>query len=395
MQQTIAIIAERAPLFRQHSGDRRLMELVRIMARTHKVVYLSTTKHKDKSDEPAIDEMKDLGIEVYTETFALREVLSRPDLAFVFIEFFFIAEYFLPRIRILNKNARVVVDSVDIHYCRELSQYELTKKKEDYEKALQTRKREAAVYNNADVVLTLTPEDTKFLLKDFPGVRTHVIPNIHDIEPVDFSKRREKTLIFVGGFYHTPNVDAMHFFCQEVMPLLAAQCPDIKLKIIGSNVPGEIRRYANENIEVIGFVPSVSEHLQQSYISVAPLRYGAGMKGKVGEALAHGIPVVTTSFGIQGMELEPGKDVMLAQRPEEYVSRIMALINDRKLYEEMSHNGMRFIRERYTPDAVSRMMDELYEETARHPAKRLPAGDYFAFWKDYLGRRIQKICARK
>jgi glycosyltransferase involved in cell wall biosynthesis len=108
-------------------------------------------------------------------------------------------------------------------------------------------------------------------------------------------------MIFVGGFRHEPNIDAVVYFCEEILPRVKNVIPEARFTIVGSYPPVEVKNLNNEYITVTGHVSSTTPYLQESYVSVAPLRYGAGMKGKIGEAMAHGLPVVTTTKGV-GMD---------------------------------------------------------------------------------------------
>src|SRR5205814_10715677 len=106
-------------------------------------------------------------------------------------------------------------------------------------------------------------------------------------------------LPFIGNLAHRPNSDGVLYFLREVYPLVRAALPQIELDIIGDN-PAEIAAYASPDVRVRGYVPDVEPFWQARRVFVAPLRYGAGVKGKIGEALAHGLPVVTTTVGAEG-----------------------------------------------------------------------------------------------
>ena len=135
-------------------------------------------------------------------------------------------------------------------------------------------------------------------------MRLGVVPNMHPVQPVgclgDGSEREPDTLLFVGNFLHQRNFDAGLFFCEAVLPLIWKTAPSVKLRVIGAPAPDCIRALTCDRIEIFVHVPDIEFYLRRSKISIAPLRYGGGMKGKVGEALAAGLPVVTTAFGAEG-----------------------------------------------------------------------------------------------
>src|SRR4029453_5176429 len=139
-----------------------------------------------------------------------------------------------------------------------------------------------AVYDKADLVITVTEDDRRLLLQELKHLHVEIVPTMHDVSPLDdATQRTPKTLVFVGSFLHEPNIDAMTYFCQEVFPLIVAKIPDVRLTIIGSSVTQGIRDWERSGVQVLGFVPDVEPYLDSSYLSIAPLRYGGGMKGKI------------------------------------------------------------------------------------------------------------------
>ena len=126
-----------------------------------------------------------------------------------------------------------------------------------------------------------------------------------------FAKRRD--LVFVGGFRHPPNVDAVQWFVDEVFPLVRARLPDVRFHCIGSDVPEAVAALSRrDGVLVHGHVPDIAPYMDGARIGLAPLRYGAGVKGKVNLSMAHGQPVVATSCAVEGMHLRDGVDVLVA-----------------------------------------------------------------------------------
>ena len=140
--------------------------------------------------------------------------------------------------------------------------------------------------------------------------------------------------------------------------------------IIGGNPPPEIQRLAGNNIEVTGYVPETLPYLQKSWISIAPLRFGAGMKGKVGEAMAAGIPVVTTDFGAQGLDVRNGEQLLIATTADEYAEQINDLIVDSDKRKYIGNQGLLFIESHYSTQAVSIILEEFINKLEKVPLKR-------------------------
>jgi glycosyltransferase involved in cell wall biosynthesis len=211
------------------------------------------------------------------------------------------------------------------------------------------------------VIVTVTDEDAEVLNGDCPGLIIRTIPNIHDptLIPLENGNRN---LLFVGGFSHDPNVDAVRYFCDLIFPSIRMAVPDCKLIIVGSNPPDEIRRLHCDFIRVIGYAPSLDPFFRNSYVSVAPLRFGAGMKGKVGEAMSQGLPVVTTTIGAQGMGLVHRHNAMICDSPSEYAASVVELIRNRELYEDIRMNAFDHVKNTCGTVVVEKMVNNMMEQ---------------------------------
>jgi glycosyltransferase involved in cell wall biosynthesis len=209
--------------------------------------------------------------------------------------------------------------------------------------------------------VTVTDEDAKVLKGDCPGLNIKIVPTIHDPALIP-QENGNRNLLFVGGFRHDPNVDAVRYFCEQIFPSIRMAVPDCKLIIVGSNPPDEIRRLQSDFIQVTGFAPSLDPFFRNSYISVAPLRFGAGMKGKIGEAMSHGLPVVTTPIGAQGMGLVHRHNAMICDSPSEYAASVVELVRNRGLYEDIRKNAVDHIRNTCGTEVVEEMVNAMMEE---------------------------------
>ena len=367
------VISDCFPQPDQASGDLRFFTLLSLLARKHKLLFCAL--NADGTVQPR----NDAGARLEQAGIALGEVdLShvlkhfKPD--FVWFEFYHhVRPDFLGLFERHCPQARIVVDSVDVHFNRLETRARLTGKLEDVVAASQMKTRELAAYASADMVIAVSEDDRQLIQHELPNLPVDVVPNIHAVPPFpDPSQRRYGELVFVGGFKHEPNVDAMLYFCGEVMPLITAAHPQARLKIIGSNPPQAIQALASESVEVLGYVPETAPYLENAYISVAPLRYGGGMKGKVGEAMSYGLPVVTTTFGAEGFGLQPGKDLLVGETAEGFAAQVIALLDDADLYSRVARCGYEFIECHYSVPAVERMLDSSMERLANLPSRKIP-----------------------
>ncbi|GFE60838.1 glycosyltransferase [Geobacter sp. AOG2] len=363
----ILIIAPSLPRYDRNSGDLRLYTILQILAEVYEVYFYACKIEYD--DQQYLDKLQVIGITVFDDNMSIANVLHRYTYDVAFIEFYFIADYYLPRIRLIQPRCPIIIDTVDVHYIRKYSQSNITNNNEDIENANITKNIETKIYNKADVVITVTPDDAKLLSMDCPKLRIRIIPNIHEINCCS-NNANDHSIIFIGGFTHEPNIDAILFFHKEVLPIIRKSIPGIQLKIVGSAPTKDIIALQDENIIVTGFVSSTSPYLHASKISIAPLRFGAGMKGKIGEAMAHGVPVVTTSVGAQGMGLTNRKNVIIADTPEDFAHAVEELINDAELYNTIKQNAIMHVADRYTKKAVTESIKTIIDEVKNSPSNR-------------------------
>jgi glycosyltransferase involved in cell wall biosynthesis len=168
------------------------------------------------------------------------------------------------------------------------------------------------------------------------------------------ARQDRRTLLFVGGFAHEPNADGIAWFMREVWPLVLARRPATECVLVGSDAPTWIQALAQEDsqITVAGHVSEEVLHAEyaRALVAIAPLRFGAGTKGKVVEALQHGVPVVTTSTGAQG--LSDAGFIRLADAADDFARHLLDLMDDDGQWLDASRNGQRFVREHYSPESL-------------------------------------------
>jgi glycosyltransferase involved in cell wall biosynthesis len=137
--------------------------------------------------------------------------------------------------------------------------------------------------------------------------------------------------------------------------------PEVQFQVVGSDTPAEIRNLASENVQVLGFVQDLQPLLDEARVSVAPLRYGAGVKGKVNQSMAHGIPTVVTSIAAEGMYLVDEQNAMIADEPGRFADAVVRLWTDRALWDRLSAGGRENVREHFSVESATRRLDELLE----------------------------------
>ncbi len=375
------------PMWDRASGSLRLFNYLKILRQLgHHITFFARLGSENPKYRWALQQM---GIEVYeNDEQALRYeglffnkamrplpyklIFAERKFDYAILSFWFLAEYYMDVIRRFSPQTQIIVDSVDIHFVRELREAHLKKDKNLEQKALKRKARELKVYRQADRVWVVTEEDRKKIQPYIDDVPIDVVPNIHQPVPYQKSFAQSKDLLFVGNFSHPPNVDAVQYFVKEIFPEVRSALPDVKFYIVGNHPPEEIVHLQNENIIVTGFVPELEPYLLKARISVSPLRYGAGMKGKVGEALSYGLPVVTTSIGAEGMNLQHEEQVLIADDAQEFARQIIRLYTDQKLWEKLSLRGKAHVERLLGPAAVRDTLASIFRNRPTQKHKQTP-----------------------
>ena len=228
---------------------------------------------------------------------------------------------------------------------------------------LQVLDREMQLTRGVDAVICMTDPDACQLRRFCASVPIWVINTGVDLDyfsppeqPAEGSR-----LIFVGAFQHSPNVEAMAYFCREVLPLVRSKLPGIELWIVGSNPPPSIVDLAaTPGVQVTGFVPDVRPFMARSSIYIVPLRLGVGIRGKILEAWGMGMAVVSTSIGCSGLRYEDGRNLLVADTAEQFASRIFALSGDPLWRRRLGEEGRKTAERYYSWEKSAQQLDALY-----------------------------------
>ncbi len=188
-------------------------------------------------------------------------------------------------------------------------------------------------------LLSISEQDKYGLTLFNPELKVTTIPRLLNIARVALADPPEFQIGFVGSFTHEPNVIGLKFFLSEVLPLLVAQLPDLRVQIAGKNPPQDLVRQAPACVHFAGFVPNIEDFYRQTMVVVAPLLSGGGVKIKVLEALLAGRPVVATSIGAEGMGLTHGVNILIADNAHSFATAIVTLLTNPALRAELSQAG--------------------------------------------------------
>lgn len=218
---------------------------------------------------------------------------------------------------------------------------------------------ERHMLESADLILVCSDRERDILRRRDPRLRIVTVPNGVDLrtrQRLPRSTRRE--LLYVGSLRYHPNVDAVHNFVREVWPALRARLPDIGLRVVGKQPPPEILKLdGRDGIVIAGEVEDVRPHYETAAACVVPLRVGGGTRVKILEAMAFGRPVISTSLGCEGLDVEHGRHLLIGNTGTEMLSQIERLFGDRELEERLVSHGRDLVERRYSWDRIA---DDLY-----------------------------------
>ncbi|MBI4683421.1 MAG: glycosyltransferase, partial [Nitrospirae bacterium] len=215
-----------------------------------------------------------------------------------------------------------------------------------------------------DRVITVTEKDEAVLKEMFPSAPVTTVETGVDTEEFPYLYRNEpkKNLVYLGSYRHYPNEDAVVYFIEEIFPLIKEQDNDVTLTLVGSHPTRRINRLkGREDILITGTVPDVKAYLEKGTVFIAPIRLGGGIKGKILEAMAVGLPVVATPLAATGIGTTEGENILIGETPEQFAQKVLDLLSDGDLRESLSRNGRRLIEERFDWRVLAGKMAEIYE----------------------------------
>lgn len=245
-------------------------------------------------------------------------------------------------------SARIIFDTVDLHHIRLLRAAELCGNDSLYKQAEQARKEEFQLMNDTDATVVVSHAELEYLHRAGVTAPVAVLSNVHDIAAGTRQFDTTAGLLFVGGYQHHPNQEAITWLCDEIMPALRKLLPGIQLHLVG-DIPQQVAvTLSTDDICVHGHVPAIEPFLQRSRINLAPLRSGAGVKGKINQAMSHGLPVVATTIAAEGMFLRHEENALIADDADDFARQIARLYQEPSLWQQLSINGYRNIEEHFS-----------------------------------------------
>lgn len=354
----VLIIDDRVPTPDKDSGSQRMVRLIDdFIALGYKVTLWPLGLEYDNKYVPRLQQK---GVEVvygdvdfisfardfgrYYDTV----VLSRA----------YIAAKYLEACRAWFYRARLLYDTVDLHFLRTERQAENEPDNKEglLDQARGYKELEIGIARRTDATLVVSEIEREIIKEIDPSIQVAVVSNIHTVveSAYDCGYKDREDLLFIGGFDHLPNQDSVKWFVQEIFPAILKKNPAVQFHIVGARMPEQLKNKLQEskNVNVHGFVEDVSELFTKAKVFVCPLRFGAGVKGKIGQAIEYGVPVVSTDIGVEGMHLEHDKSCLVANDAKQFAKETLRLYEDVILWEKLQAQARKSLEKNFSHESA-------------------------------------------
>lgn len=356
------------PHYDQDAGSKAALDYLKIFVKNDIQVHFIGDNFYDYPGTPYLETLTQMGIEVLCGEWYARHwqewfrengeyfdyvLLSRPH----------IAEKYIDIVKEAS-SAKIIYFGHDLHFLRERREYEVKKDDAYLQSSFEWLKRELDLSAKADVSYFFSDVEKKEMQKINPFASIDVVPlYIYDtFRQRKRKSKKRKDIMFVGGFAHTPNSDAMIWFVEKIWPYIEKKIPEVKFYIIGSKPTEEIMGLAKENIIVTGYVDdaTLDDYYKHCKVVVAPLRYGAGVKGKVVDALYNGMPLVTTSIGAEGF-MDAASTMLIEDKPKKFAKRVVSIYLNDDLADSYAAKAVKYCELYFSEDYAEASMPEIFD----------------------------------
>ncbi len=353
----------------RQAGDVTISRYVNLLAATGRRVVFAPLN--GQADGPYAEALRSQGLELVAapQTLATWLASNGRGVSAVWVARPELAAETLPLLR-AHTSASIVYYTHDLHHVRMRREAELTGDQAGLDAASAMLSLETRLFAEVDCVTSPSQAESDIIRGLVPATRVVVLPPFF-YEARDIHRRPARhfeplaDVLFVGGFPHRPNVDAAHFMAGDIMPLVWRHRPDARLLLVGYAPPASLQALASTRIVVTGQVASVEPFAANARLCLAALRYGAGVKGKIVQAMQLGVPVVTTTIGAEGMGLVAGRHALIADDPAALAALVLSLLSDPQKCAALSAAGAALIKQHYTRTAAKAALARAFSKRPR------------------------------
>jgi len=313
--------------------------------------------------DPYTQQLERYGIECayapYTTTVEQYFRQCEPKPSVVYIHRLSNATKYAGMVRFYAPDCQILYSVADLHFLRLEREATVLGAMDLTEEARKTRRMELSVMSMVDKVIVHSHHEAEVLARLAPGAKIWQLAWTVPVVSLDTPVSGRAGVAFIGGYRHRPNVDAAQHLVRTIMPLVRVPGKPIRCTLVGSNMPPELAALSGPDVEIAGFVPNLAPLFRRVRCTVAPLRYGAGIKGKVLDSLGFGVPCVMTEIAAEGLDLPANLRWLVASSDADFALKIIALHDDDERYLDLSRAGQAFIREHFNADSIEARMRDI------------------------------------
>jgi glycosyltransferase involved in cell wall biosynthesis len=353
----------RMPTVDRDAGSQFVDHTIRFLLDAGWRVTFFTDEAADKVERRHADRLRRMGVATYAGFEWVERILRSSDIDLALISYWGPASRLIPLVRRISPGTRVVLNVHDLNFLRN------ARRSYSRRVALDGAYGEAAAkelntYDQADALLAISDKE-RDLLSDFVGQPTFTLPLVEDVPRSPHPLEGRRGMVFVGNFRHLPNREAVEHLCCDILPLLDPRLLERHpLTVLGNwleRAPLAVDATA-PGVHLVGWVPSVRPYIERARLAVVPLRYGAGVKGKVVQSMMGYTPVVTTPIGAEGLDVIQGEHLLVGSDATDLAAGITRLLTDDALWERLARQGADHIDARHRPSVVGRRFHEILGE---------------------------------
>jgi GT2 family glycosyltransferase len=364
-QKHLLVIDHYVPMYDHDAGSRSTFGYLKLLVKMgFKIHFIGDNYFKH---EPYATTLEQMGIEVLYGNYYQKNIRdwfhqNGRYIDFVIAHRVHIAPKYFGMIKKFT-SAKIAYVGHDLQYLGSRRKFDLTGDKKFKKESAKFLKAETQIFNTVDIILPFSTFEEPYIRKMAPEKTVQVIPvYFFDSAPEKvpgFDERRD--ILFVGYFGHPPNPDAIKWFAQEIFPLVQQKVPDAKLHVVGSQPTDEVLGLHSDSIKVTGYVSDeeLANYYRKCKVAILPLRFGAGVKGKLLESLNHQIPTVISPVAAEGVpEIE--QHSLVAETPNDFAEKIMLLYQDKNMWEKYAARGKELIEKHYTEAVAKKLLEEIF-----------------------------------
>lgn len=353
------IIDDQVPASNRDAGSNAILSHIRSLQRLgYETSFVSAA---NLAVDPTVREtlLQD-NIEICARPFyaSVEEVLSRQAREFdlVYLHRLSNATKYGELVRVHFPKARKIYGVADLHHIRLARQAEVEHRSELLKLSERVKFAEFLAASSADIVITHSSYEADVLRQNLPNANVHRVAWAVTPRPTQAAFSERSGLAFIGGYGHAPNVDAAKWLIDSILPHIRRQLPDIKCYLVGSNLPQELSNMNTDGVELVGHVDNLAEIFDRVRLTIAPLSYGAGIKGKILDSLAAGIPCIHTTLAAEGMNLPAELDCCRADDARTIAAAVCELHANAELHEICRQAGLRFVADELSDETIDNAM---------------------------------------